>query len=81
MLFKPHKTSKKDEIVISPRVVYRIYNRNALSVRLTEIYGFVVFADIGNVPAYNFDFKALRLTAILFIVVYDLTMYFIRKIS
>lgn len=37
---------------------------------------YVVFADIGNVPAYNFDFKALRLTAILFIVVYDLTMYF-----
>lgn len=40
---------------------------------------YVVFADIGNVPAYNFDFKALRLTAILFIVVYDLTMYFYKK--
>lgn len=38
---------------------------------------YVVFADIGNVPAYNFDFKVLRLTVILFIVVYDLTMYFL----
>lgn len=40
---------------------------------------YVVFADIGNVPAYNFEFKVLRLTAILFIVVYDLTMYFYKK--
>lgn len=45
----------------------------------------VVFADIESVPTYNFDFKALIVTAILFIVVYELAMYFyflrIRKIS
>ncbi len=46
---------------------------------------YVVFADIGNIPAYNFEFKVLRLTAILFVIIYELAMYFyfirIRKIS
>lgn len=46
---------------------------------------YVVFADIENVPTYNFDFKALCITAILFVIIYELAMYFyfirIRKIS
>lgn len=45
----------------------------------------VVFADIDNVPTYNFDFNALCITAVLFVVIYELAMYFyqlrIRKIS
>ena len=35
----------------------------------------VVFADIGNVPEYNFDFKAFIITLILFVVTYELVMY------
>ena len=35
----------------------------------------VVFADIGNVPEYNFDFKAFIITLILFGVTYELVMY------
>lgn len=46
---------------------------------------YVVFAEIDNVPTYNFDFKTLAVTAILFIIIYELAMYFyfirIRKIS
>lgn len=45
----------------------------------------VVFAEIDNVPTYNFDFKTLAVTAILFVIIYELAMYFyfirIRKIS
>lgn len=35
----------------------------------------VVFADIENVPEYNFDFKALTVTLVLFVAVYELAMY------
>lgn len=35
----------------------------------------VVFADIENVPEYNFDFKALTVTLVLFVAVYELVMY------
>ena len=35
----------------------------------------VVFADIGNVPEYNFDFKAFIITLILFVITYELVMY------
>lgn len=35
----------------------------------------VVFADIGNIPEYSFDFKALIVTLILFVLVYELVMY------
>ena len=45
----------------------------------------VIFAELDNVPTYNFDFKALWITAILFVVIYESAMYFyqlrIRKIS
>ena len=35
----------------------------------------VVFADIENVPEYGFDFKALTVTLILFVLTYELVMY------
>lgn len=35
----------------------------------------VVFADIGNVPEYSFDFKALVITLVLFALSYELVMY------
>ena len=35
----------------------------------------VVFADIGNVPKYGFDFKALIVTLVLFVIIYELVMY------
>ncbi len=35
----------------------------------------VVFADIDNVPEYNFDFKALVITLMLFVIGYELVMY------
>ena len=45
----------------------------------------VVFADIDNVPEYNFDFKALVVTLILFVIAYELVMYLysrsIKRIS
>ncbi len=45
----------------------------------------LVFANVENVPEYNFDFKALAVTLVLFVVAYELTMYFyslkIRKLS
>lgn len=34
-----------------------------------------VFADIENIPEYSFDFKALFITLIIFIVTYELFMY------
>lgn len=52
---------------------------------LPKFMVYVVFADIGNVPTYNFDFKTLAVTAILFVIIYELAMFFyfirIRKIS
>ena len=35
----------------------------------------VVFADIGNVPEYSFNFKAFLVTLVLFVFVYELVMY------
>lgn len=35
----------------------------------------VVFSDIDNVPEYSFDFKALTVTLILFVITYELVMY------
>ena len=35
----------------------------------------VVFAGVENVPEYNFDFKALIITLVLFVAVYELVMY------
>ena len=35
----------------------------------------VVFADIGNVPEYSFDFKALIVTPVMFVITYELVMY------
>ncbi len=35
----------------------------------------VVFAEIGNVPEYNFNFKMLIVTLILFVIVYEFVMH------
>ena len=35
----------------------------------------VVFADVENVPEYRFDFKALMITLLLFVMTYELVMY------
>lgn len=35
----------------------------------------VVFADVGNMPQYSFDFKALIVTLILFVITYESVMY------
>ncbi len=35
----------------------------------------VVFADVGNVPEYDFDFKAFIVTLIMFAIAYELVMY------
>ena len=35
----------------------------------------VVFKDVGNMPEYSFDFKALIVTLALFVLVYELVMY------
>lgn len=44
-----------------------------------------VFADIENMPEYNFDFKALVITLIAFVITYELIMYLyslnIKKLS
>ena len=52
---------------------------------LLKIMVTIVFADIENVPEYNFDFKACAITFILFILAYEITMYVysqrIKKLS
>ena len=35
----------------------------------------VVFDDVGNVPEYDFDFKALIVTLVMFVLVYELVIY------
>ena len=44
-----------------------------------------VFVDIDNMPEYNFDFKALVITLIAFVITYELIMYLyslnIKKLS
>ena len=42
---------------------------------LLKIMVSVVFADVGNVPEYNFDFKACAMTLVLFIFAYEIAMF------
>ncbi|MDE7280130.1 MAG: FtsX-like permease family protein, partial [Ruminiclostridium sp.] len=49
---------------------------------LLKIMVTVVFKDVENVPEYGFDFKALIITLITFVIVYELVMYLYgRKIG
>lgn len=51
-------------------VIGTIYQYVLLKVMVT-----IVFADIGNVPEYNFDFKACAISLVLFILTYEIAMY------
>ncbi|MCH5324823.1 MAG: ABC transporter permease [Eubacterium sp.] len=51
-------------------VIGTIYQYALLKIMVT-----VVFADIENVPEYNFDFKACAVTLALFIITYEIAMY------
>ena len=42
---------------------------------LLKIMVSIVFADVENVPEYNFDFKACAITLVLFILTYEIAMY------
>ena len=42
---------------------------------LLKIMVSIVFADIKNVPEYNFDFRAFAITLVLFILAYETIMY------
>ena len=42
---------------------------------LLKIMVTIVFANVGNVPEYNFDFKACAITLGLFILTYEIAMY------
>ncbi len=42
---------------------------------LLKIVVTIVFAEVGNVPEYNFDFKACVITLVLFILTYEIAMY------
>ena len=42
---------------------------------LLKITVMIVFADVENVPEYNFDFKACAITLVLFILTYEVAMY------
>lgn len=42
---------------------------------LLKIMVTVVFADVGNIPEYSFDFFALVITLVLFIFTYEIVMY------
>ena len=42
---------------------------------LLKIMVTIVFADVENVPEYNFDFKACAITLVLFILTYEIAMY------
>lgn len=52
---------------------------------LLKIVMTFVFADIENIPEYNFDLKALAVTLVAFVIIYELIMYLyslsIRKMS
>ena len=52
---------------------------------LLKIVMSFVFADIKNMPEYNFDFKALVITLTAFVITYELIMYLyslrIKKLS
>jgi len=70
---------------------YRIISYIGFGVGTLYQYGLlklmmsVVFANVENIPEYNFNFKALFITLLIFIAVYELVMYFysskINKIS
>ncbi len=47
-----------------------VYQYGLLKIMMT-----LVFADIENMPEYNFDFKALVITLIAFVITYELIMY------
>ncbi len=50
-------------------IIGTIYQYGLLKVMVT-----VVFADVGNVPEYNFNFNALMITLVAFIITYELIM-------
>ncbi len=51
-------------------VIGTVYQYALLKIMVT-----IVFADVGNVPEYNFDFKTCAITLVLFILAYEITMY------
>ena len=51
-------------------VIGTIYQYALLKIMVT-----IVFADVGNVPEYNFDFMACVITLGLFILTYEIAMY------
>ena len=51
-------------------VIGTIYQYALLKIMVT-----IVFADVENMPEYNFDFKACVITLILFIITYEIAMY------
>ena len=51
-------------------VIGTIYQYVLLKIMVT-----IVFADVGNIPEYNFDFKVCALTLVLFILTYEISMY------
>ena len=51
-------------------VIGTIYQYALLKIMVT-----IVFADVGNVPEYNFDFTACAITLGLFILTYEIVMY------
>lgn len=59
-------------------------NKNQVYCLLKIVMSFV-FADIKNMPEYNFDFKALVITLTAFVITYELIMYLyslrIKKLS
>ena len=42
---------------------------------LLKIMVEIVFADIGNIPEYSFDFKMCAVTFVLFILTYEIVMH------
>lgn len=51
-------------------VIGTIYQYVLLKIMVT-----IVFADVGNVPEYSFDFKGCAITFALFILTYEIAMY------
>ena len=49
---------------------------------LLKIMVAIVFADVGNVPAYNFDFKMCAVTFVFFLLAYEIVLYgYARRIK
>ena len=51
-------------------VIGTVYQYVLLKIAVT-----IVFADVENIPEYNFDFKACAITLVLFILTYEIAMY------